>query len=361
MFHYSELREVQVEITSNCQASCPFCARNLRGGKINPRITVRDWSIDDFKRIFSQKDLKHLKHINFCGNYGDPVTNSDLPLMLEYARSINKQLQFTVHSNASMRTKEWWKDIAKYFTGNSEVRFALDGLADTHSRHRIGTDFNKVLENAIAFIQAGGNATWFFIRFKHNQHQVKEARKLSAEYGFKNFMLIDSQRFDGEDKRVVLNKGGMVVDELEPSTESVIEFIPKFTSVKDIEDLAKSVEICCEAVETTGLYIDYNGHLFPCCYTASAFYRDIDPYNSLLTKFVPILRNQVVEAINELGGINSINCKIHSIEEIVSNPKWHTVWQDRWNNAKLFVCLRECGRMNFSKRTDQLIEYTRQT
>lgn len=359
MFHYSDIKDLHVEITSNCQASCPFCPRNVRGGKINPRIDVRDWTIDDFKRMISEKDLKILTSINFCGNYGDPAINNDLPQMLDYIHTTNKKIRILLSSNASMRNTKWWADIAKHFTDHSEVRFALDGLEDTHSRHRIGTSFNKVIENARAFIDAGGNATWFFIRFKHNQHQVNEAKSLSIKYGFKNFMMIDSQRFEGEDSRIVLNRSGLVIDKLEPADGSVLEFIPKLSKLGEVEELIKDVKISCDSNSQKTLYIDYNGYLFPCCYTASTYYRDVDPYNTTVTKFAPVLRNQIVEATNRLGGLSAINCKIRSIEEIISSPEWNTVWEEMWKEKKLYTCIKECGNLTYSKRSDQLVEFTK--
>ena len=46
---------------------------------------------------------------------------------------------------------------------------------------------------------------WLFIRFKHNEHQVEDARKLASEMGFFKFELKDTRRFV-VDKFPVLNK-----------------------------------------------------------------------------------------------------------------------------------------------------------
>ena len=40
------------------------------------------------------------------------------------------------------------------------------------------------MENAKAFIGAGGSATWQFIVFPWNKHQVDEVRELANEMGF---------------------------------------------------------------------------------------------------------------------------------------------------------------------------------
>ena len=44
------------------------------------------------------------------------------------------------------------------------------------------------MENARAFIDEGGNAAWQYLIFPWNAHQVDEAKELSVEMGFKQFI-----------------------------------------------------------------------------------------------------------------------------------------------------------------------------
>jgi sulfatase maturation enzyme AslB (radical SAM superfamily) len=73
------------------------------------------------------------------------------------------------------------------------VRFALDGLKDTHSLYRMGSDYDTVVKNMKTFIDAGGRATWKFIVFKHNEHQVDEASKLARELGCVTFTVVEQR------------------------------------------------------------------------------------------------------------------------------------------------------------------------
>ena len=65
--------------------------------------------------------------------------------------------------------------------------FSIDGLADTNKLYRIGINHDRVMANAKAFIEAGGKARWKFIVFRHNEHQVEEARELAKDMGFWQF------------------------------------------------------------------------------------------------------------------------------------------------------------------------------
>lgn len=169
MFNFKDLKDIHLEITNRCQASCPMCSRNVHGGLENPLIKNNDWTINDFKHIMSSEVLRQITGFYFCGNFGDPIINNDLIEMCQYSTGTNPDLYIRIHTNGGARNKQWWKDLAKALPPSHNVIFAIDGLADTHSLYRVGTDFNKVLENAKAFINAGGTAEWAFIKFKHNE------------------------------------------------------------------------------------------------------------------------------------------------------------------------------------------------
>ena len=55
--------------------------------------------------------------------------------------------------------------------------------------YRVNASYDKIIENARAFIDVGGRAEWRMIVFKHNQHQIEEAEELARKYGFKHFSL----------------------------------------------------------------------------------------------------------------------------------------------------------------------------
>ena len=44
MYNYDDIRQIHLEVTQNCQASCPMCDRNQNGGKINPHINLDELS-----------------------------------------------------------------------------------------------------------------------------------------------------------------------------------------------------------------------------------------------------------------------------------------------------------------------------
>ena len=348
MFKYSELKQLQLEITNRCQASCPMCPRNIHGGIDNPNLPLNSWTLDDFKQIVNAEVLKQLETITLCGSFGDPIVNNDVLAMCEYLKQNKPTIAVNVHTNGSMRSTKWWENFAQALPSNHTVSFALDGLADTHSLYRIGTDWNKVIENAKAFIAAGGNAEWVFIRFKHNQHQVQAAEELSNTLGFTKFVLKDTRRFETE-KFTVLDASKQVTHYLEQPTNSVIKLVDK----RDLETFntwPNKHSIKCYAIDTYDVYIDAHYNVLPCCFLAAFVYTTYDKallqalgvyHENSVVEIGKKIQDEVRQMINTLG---SINAKKKPLTEIIDNSDWQSMWQTSWSTASSTGCVVLCSK-----------------
>ena len=52
-----DIKEIMIEITSNCQAMCLDCGRNLDGVKLNPNLqfgTAGNMKFETFKSVFNK-------------------------------------------------------------------------------------------------------------------------------------------------------------------------------------------------------------------------------------------------------------------------------------------------------------------
>lgn len=356
MISFANLKQIHLEITNNCQASCPMCTRNIHGGLENPNIKRQNWNLESYKNIISPKVINQVESIYFCGNYGDPLLNNDLLEMVKYSVKINPNLDIRIHTNGSLRSINWWIELANALPKVSKVIFAIDGLEDTHSLYRIGTDYNKILENAKAFIQNGGKAEWAFIRFKHNEHQVDEARNVAKNLGFEQFTMKDSSRWLLEPKFSVLDKTGKVDYYLEPSTVSSIKIIDK-SIIENYKNILANTEVRCYAKHAREVYIDSYGHVFPCCWIAMIPYQPGDLENELYAVRQSIYK-EYHELVSSLGGIDALDANLKPLEEIINSDEYQTVWDSYWADKKLITCARTCGIQPelFSTPQDQFTE-----
>jgi MoaA/NifB/PqqE/SkfB family radical SAM enzyme len=350
MFKFNELKQIHLEITNNCQASCPMCSRNYHGGLKNPLIKIQEWSIDDFTKIINQEVLDQITSIYFCGNFGDPLLNDNLVEMCQYIKD-NSDVSVRIHTNGSLRNKNWWKSLYSALPEEHLVIFGIDGLEDTHSIYRIGTDFNKIIENAKCFISAGGRAEWVFISFQHNEHQIEEARYLAKKYGFERFTVKNSSRFVGEKIFPVYDKNKNVINELRPPTGSIIKFLDK-DALKNYREIVSNSEIDCYALKNKEIYIDAYKNLMPCCFLASIPY-NYNPDNNVLFE----IKQEILKQYNNLtADLKSINSLERSLKEIIDSSEYQLVWDQYWTTKKLITCVRTCGKNEFSKPIDQFVE-----
>ena len=183
----SAVKWLQVENTSKCNAWCPGCDRNQQGYGLAPGLIVQDLDTNRFAEILQQ--LPNLETIQFCGTYGDFAAASNVIEHVELALQHSKKIQ--IHTHGGIRNADWWRKLAEMLQPvEHDVWFGIDGLKGVHEIYRQGTDFNKTIENACAFIQAGGNATWQFIPWAHNEHQIKDCIRESQRLGFKKFKFV---------------------------------------------------------------------------------------------------------------------------------------------------------------------------
>lgn len=363
MFKFSELKSVHLEISTRCQASCPMCPRKYRGGVTNDNLKIADWTYDEFVAVFTDKVLQQLKMIYFCGNFGDPIINDDLIDMCQYVKEKAPDMEIRIHTNGSARTVSWWKNLKEALPQKHVVVFGIDGLEDTHHIYRIGTSYNTIIKNATAFMSVGGNAEWVFIKFKHNEHQVEEAERISKELGFTQFVVKNTTRFVADKKYNVVDEQGNTIYYLEPPTDNKVVFVDDNT-IRNHKEILNNSVIHCYVLSTKEVYIDAHKHVFPCCFLASQPYNyqpknpPGDEIQGFVRQFYDKTLDQYYELVESLGGIDNLSALKHPLDEIIDREEWQSVWADYWSTKKLYTCARVCGRtpQNFSKPKDQFIK-----
>jgi MoaA/NifB/PqqE/SkfB family radical SAM enzyme len=354
MFTFNELTQVHLEISNNCQASCPMCSRNINGGGINPLIFNRDWTLEQFKIIMNPEVLTQINGFYLCGTFGDPMMNNDLLDMCRYAKEIKTDIRIHMHTNGGARKAEWWAELAKVLPADHMVTFGLDGLADTNHLYRVGTNFDTIIRNAKSFIAAGGQAEWAFIKFKHNEHQVEEAQQLAKSLGFARFNLKASSRFIIEPRVKVVDRQGEITHYIEPSTDTPMKFIDK-KAIDNYKQIVKDAAIECQVLKTKEVYIDAYGDLYACCWLANTPYTHISEDASFEVR--KKIKQQHKNMVAHLGEVNTLK---RSIKDIIDSPEYQNIWTDMWEGEnKNIICARSCGKhleTEISKCSDQFLE-----
>ena len=266
MLDYSKITWLHAEITNLCNAHCPACARNNNGYGIKEGLKLNSVDSSQFAQVLKQ--LPNLNTVQMCGTYGDPIASNWLKSIVDIC--VAKKLNVRIHTNGSLKTTEWWSELAKSLVETEHtVIFGIDGLSDTHSYYRQGTNFDKIIENATAFIAAGGQAEWQFLTFKHNIHQVKDCMRLSQQLGFKKFSVKKSIRIPNSARNYITG---------EPYT---IESSDDFTAVFNKDEKILTTKDCMH-LSYPSIYMNADGSLTPCCYLTDVAYEGNNIDNQFL-------------------------------------------------------------------------------
>jgi MoaA/NifB/PqqE/SkfB family radical SAM enzyme len=328
MYKLEDIRDIHLEITSKCQARCPMCPRRISGGPINPFIKLDEITLSLFQQWFEPDFIKQLDSLFMCGNLGDPIISKDTLEIYQYLREMNPNIRLAMHTNGSARDTEWWQKLAQL---KVKVTFGIDGLADTHHLYRISTDFNKIIENAQAFITAGGVAKWHMLVFAHNEHQIEQCRTMSKDMGFVDFSIKHTSRFK-QDYLQVIDDLGRPTHRIKP-TQTSLDMIPLAEAAqKEIKP-----HIVCKAQKYKQLYVSACGNVSPCCW--------------LDMEWIPPMQESRIDYMEKISEFPNLHRK--TLKEIFNNGFFSKI-EAQWSSAGLKECTKQCG--SFDKLGVQFVK-----
>jgi len=260
MYFLETLSQINFELSSHCNSKCPQCGRYDIFGRTHKDLYITHLDVKVIKKLPLAR-MKNLKMVSFGGNFGDALMHPDLNEIMDFFQ----QQQISITTNASLRSRQWWSDLGT--NKNVSVTFCIDGIGKEHEYYRRNTSYDKIIENAKSFIDNGGTALWQFIVFRHNEHQIEEAKKLSNELGFKKIQFIYSDRFDTSNKWKVYDNNKYLYD-LEKSSHQTT--LRESLNVPEGEKYWKQLNnnkgaITCIWKEQKKIYIHSDGTVYPCC------------------------------------------------------------------------------------------------
>ena len=256
-----KIKMLHVEPTTRCNAWCSGCSRNKGGFGLEDGLIIEDLKIKRLKEILDC--AKQLEWVIFCGTRGDPCASKIINQQLDLV--FDKKVYLQMNTNGSLRNEQWWQDLAIKFKDKIEVWFGLDGLEDTHSYYRQGTNWKKIINNAKSFINNGGKAVWQFIPFAHNEHQIKSCIRLSQQLGFKEFRFIKDARYRKTfhyrtGKELVVKPWSGHNQTWKRRKDGLLNTIQDTTFKKSKVELNDGVHLSLNS-----LFLNAHGTMTPCC------------------------------------------------------------------------------------------------
>ena len=324
MYQLNTISHIEIEISSHCNSKCPQCPRYDMQGFVREDLDVKHLE-KSFLFNLPMDRMINLKSIGFCGNFGDPLMHPELDEIIDFFKKQN----ISIFTNASLRNTTWWESLGK--KKNVTVTFCIDGIGATHELYRRNTSYEKIIENAKSFINSGGNALWQFIVFKHNEHQIEEAKSLANRMGFKKISFMYSDRFDIGNTWKVVEKDKQSYN-LEKATKQITLREKTNTPIgekwwKNLFKSRKQTTIKCIWSEKKKIYIHSDGTIFPCCHIGNILAgRPIE--KSIYKKIVKDWKN--------------INLNFNKFQDIISGPFYKEYFLESLKNSPHPVCIETC-------------------
>ena len=330
-----KLFRMDSEITNRCNAACALCPRTgTYPGGVSEELHdcgTMDLSMEHIEEVLYWANLQKW---SYCGNFGDPFVHPKVFEIAEFmeSRGITHQ---TFDTNGSIRTPDWWREFGKI--PGVKVNFALDGLSDTNHIYRVNTNFEKIIENALAFMEGGGKAVWVMIVFEHNQHQVEQAKEMAKKLGFNQFFVKKTaRRFDNTKQTASTTwKKSSKSDPIKRETHATTE--KKYQADIISKGLVEQ-PISCKAEHQQKMYITPKGEILPCCHVHFDVFKMTHNHKEILKND----RSYFTSWLEE----NNIKYELdkYNIFEIMKsyNDNYHTI-EKRWMERTLKTCNKKCG------------------
>lgn len=163
-----------------CNLRCPLCATGL--GEI--ARTRKKMDLEHFKRVIDQ--MAPWAYEVSLYNWGEPLLHKDIFEMIGYARSKNLATVMSSHLSVKPHLMDPLLE-----SGLEELTVSIDGVTqETYEKYRVNGKLDLVFSNLRHLLERRAqlglkspSVEWQFIVFKHNEHEIEEARRLAQEIG----------------------------------------------------------------------------------------------------------------------------------------------------------------------------------
>jgi len=182
--------KIEFAITNHCNAKCPLCIHThmYNDGTLN----LQHADFNSFENVV-KKYTNKTQLVALCGDFGDPLMHPRIQDYIDCTERYN--IQLIIHTNGGLRTAKFFEHNAK--NENLEICFSIDGTSQqTNEKYRVNVDYNKAMNNMLAFKTNGGNASWDFIIFDYNIDDFYEALQIAKNYDIKFQPIINNREWE---------------------------------------------------------------------------------------------------------------------------------------------------------------------
>jgi MoaA/NifB/PqqE/SkfB family radical SAM enzyme len=171
---------LHIETTTRCILACPACPRTTWHNILKKPVTKEDLDVDLLEKFLDCETGKKFNRFILCGDYGDCIYYPDLFKLIERFRD---QVSFTIITNGSRQTENFWNTLAGLMTKQDNIIFSIDGLEDTNHLYRVNADWASIMTGLDIMSKSPVQVHWKTIIFKFNYNKLLEIKNFAISKG----------------------------------------------------------------------------------------------------------------------------------------------------------------------------------
>lgn len=248
--------DVELELTTLCNAQCGLCYRNYKAfNEHYPENKVRP-----LQEVIDQMDtFPDLEWVRLVGTISEPTLYKHFFELVKYFKARNVNIE--ICTNGDTHKPEWWAELASYMNLNDRVYFSICGSTqELHEVYRTNTKLSNILANARAFRAVTPVDYAQCIRFDYNDADFNSTafKELVSEFT----TVYWTETFLHKDKTNYIDTSKL--DKLKPNPKKIDDylFMDKFARAKYASPVKGRAY--CMSWENKSQQIDIDGKVYPC-------------------------------------------------------------------------------------------------
>jgi len=193
--HHLKMKSLHIELTNRCILACPACPRTEWANILKRPVPKKDLDFLLLDAFLDCNGGKEIERFLLCGDYGDCIY---YPQFLEFIKHFRQTKTFSIRTNGSRKTAEFWQTLAGLLTENDEVVFAIDGLESDNELYRKNSHWSSIMHGLdILKNNSPAKIKWQTIVFSFNQNKLDDIKNFAESKGAEFVQLI-THRFGTE-------------------------------------------------------------------------------------------------------------------------------------------------------------------
>ena len=255
----NEILDIELELTTYCNADCPLCYRNYKTFKEHyPKTISRD--LETIK-----KDINKFPNLNFIklvGSISEPTLYRNFFELVKFIKS--KHIRIEICTNGDTHNENngiWWFELGELLGEEDSVFFSICGSTqELHEVYRIGTNLDNIKRNASQLRKAKKIDYAQCIRFEYNSDNFDSDNFLKSLSEFSNIYMTET--YLKKDQSNYTNQKNL--DKLLPNLKKQQDYIKVEKYATKLYKNKINQGNDCMAFNEKSLQIDINGKIYPC-------------------------------------------------------------------------------------------------